>query len=87
LPRRDRQRDSYRARGRITAPLADCSIACAAHPTPRAAPDQAASLFGRGVAWALKGDKAKAAADVVAAEKQAPFVKAQFESFGIALPQ
>ncbi len=46
-------------------------------------PHQAASLFGRGVAWSRKGDKAQAAADQAAALKFDPQVRAEFEGYGV----
>ncbi len=45
-----------------------------------------ASLFGRGVAWAHKGDKAKAAADFAKAEENDPNVKARFAVYGVSVP-
>ena len=47
------------------------------------APRQSASLFGRGVAWSHKGDKAQAAADMAAAMKVDPGVQKSFEGYGV----
>jgi tetratricopeptide (TPR) repeat protein len=47
------------------------------------APALAASLFGRGVAWGKKGDKAKSVADIAAAEKNDPDVRAEFARYGV----
>jgi tetratricopeptide (TPR) repeat protein len=46
-------------------------------------PNQPSSLFGRAAAWARKGDKAKADADVAAALKIDPDVRTEFEGYGI----
>ncbi len=46
-------------------------------------PNQSSSLFGRAAAWARKGDKAKADADVAAALKANPDVRTEFEGYGI----
>jgi len=48
-------------------------------------PNMAASLFGRAVAWARKGDKAKSDADIAAAIKINPDVRTEFENCGIKL--
>ena len=48
-----------------------------------AAPRQAASLYGRGVAWSRKGDKAQAAADQAAALKIDANVRTEFETYGV----
>jgi len=47
------------------------------------APRQAASLYGRGVAWSRKGDKAQAAADQAVAMKIDANVRTQFEGYGV----
>lgn len=47
------------------------------------APQQAASLYGRGVAWSRKGDKAQAAADQAVALKIDPKVRTEFEGYGV----
>ncbi len=47
------------------------------------APRQAASLYGRGVAWSRKGDKAQAAADQAAALKIDANVRTEFETYGV----
>lgn len=46
-------------------------------------PGQAASLYGRGVAWSRKGDKARSDADIAAAMKADPKVKEQFDGYGV----
>ena len=46
-------------------------------------PNQPSSLFGRAAAWARKGDKAKADADIAAALKADPDVRTEFEGYGI----
>lgn len=46
-------------------------------------PNQPSSLFGRAAAWARKGDKAKADADIAAALKSDPDVRTEFEGYGI----
>lgn len=50
-------------------------------------PALAASLFGRGVAWAKKGDKAKSDADIAAAEKTDPDVRTEFARYGVTVSQ
>lgn len=49
-------------------------------------PRQGASLFGRAVAWARKGDKAKSAADLAGALEQAPDVQETFAEYGVRMP-
>jgi tetratricopeptide (TPR) repeat protein len=51
--------------------------------SPRLSP----SLFGRGVAFAHKGDKAKAAADFAEAAKVDVDARSRFEGYGITAPQ
>jgi tetratricopeptide (TPR) repeat protein len=51
--------------------------------SPRLSP----SLFGRGVAFAHKGDKAKAAADFAEAAKVDVDAKSRFEGYGVTVPQ
>lgn len=51
--------------------------------SPRLSP----SLFGRGVAFAHKGDKAKAAADFAEAAKVDVDTKSRFEGYGVTIPQ
>lgn len=48
------------------------------------APRQAASLYGRGVAWSRKGDKAQAAADMAVALKIDPDIRKRFADYGVA---
>ena len=49
-------------------------------------PISAPSLFGRAVAEARKGDRAKAALDAEAATKANPDVRAEFATYGVSLP-
>lgn len=49
-----------------------------------ASPTKAGSLYGRGVAWARKGDKARADADLAAAMKINAQVKEEFADYGVA---
>jgi tetratricopeptide (TPR) repeat protein/transglutaminase-like putative cysteine protease len=51
--------------------------------SPRLSP----SLFGRGVAFAHKGDKTKAAADFAEAAKVDADAKSRFEGYGVTVPQ
>jgi tetratricopeptide (TPR) repeat protein len=48
-------------------------------------PTRAASLYGRAVVEARKGDKAKSAADAAAALKAEPDVKADFDRYGVTI--
>jgi len=50
-------------------------------------PRQSSSLYGRGVAFAHKGDKAKAATDLTEAAKVDVDVKSRFEGYGVTVPQ
>ena len=63
--------------GRLDEAIADYTRAI--HKAPR----QSASLYGRGVAWSHKGDKAQAAADMAVAVKIDPGVQKRFEEFGV----
>ncbi|HEX4098652.1 MAG TPA: tetratricopeptide repeat protein, partial [Caulobacteraceae bacterium] len=47
------------------------------------APRQAASLYGRGVAWSRKGDKAQAAADMAVAMRIDPDIRKRFADYGV----
>lgn len=49
-------------------------------------PRLAASLFGRAVAWARKGDRAKSAADLAAAEQSDADVRDRFARYGVTIP-
>ena len=46
-------------------------------------PDEAASLFGRGIAWKRKGDPKRAEADFAAAVKRDAEVRTQFAGYGV----
>jgi tetratricopeptide (TPR) repeat protein len=49
------------------------------------APGIAASLFGRAVAWARKGDRTKSDADPAAALEADDKVQAEFKGYGVTL--
>ncbi|WP_165356367.1 tetratricopeptide repeat protein [Sphingosinicella sp. BN140058] len=63
--------------GRIDEAIADYDRALAK------APDMASSLFGRAVAWARKGDRAKFDTGVAAATKADPNIREDFERYGV----
>ncbi|QMW24242.1 tetratricopeptide repeat protein [Sandaracinobacteroides saxicola] len=63
--------------GRLDEAIADYGKALAQEP------DQAESLYGRAVAWARKGERAKSDADAAAAIKRDPKVKERFEGYGL----
>ncbi|WP_179504487.1 MULTISPECIES: tetratricopeptide repeat protein [unclassified Sphingomonas] len=64
--------------GRLDDAIADYDQVLAKHAIPT-------SRFGRAVAWARKGDHAKAISDAALAEKLDPGVRADFISYGITL--
>jgi tetratricopeptide (TPR) repeat protein len=63
--------------GRIDEAIADYDRALAGRP------GQSTSLFGRAVAWARKGDKAKSDADAAAAQTADPNIRTTFEQYGV----
>ena len=65
--------------GRLDAAIADYNRALAK------SPNMPSSLFGRAVAWARKGDRAKSETDAAAAAKIDPDVRADFERYGVKL--
>jgi tetratricopeptide (TPR) repeat protein len=65
--------------GRLDAAIADYDHALAKNGK------SASSLFGRAVAWARKGDKAKSDADAAAASSIDPDIRNTFEGYGITL--
>jgi len=48
-------------------------------------PNLPTSLFGRAVAWARKGNKAKSEIDAAAALKVDPDIRSEFERYGVKL--
>ncbi len=52
----------------------------------RGSPELASSLYGRGLAWARKGDRNRALADIARARTISGAVDAQFARYGMALP-
>lgn len=66
--------------GRIDEAIADYDGAIAKRP------NFSASLFGRAIAWARKGDRAKSDADAAAALKLDADVKKYFADYGVTMP-
>lgn len=65
--------------GRFDDAIADYDKALAKAPT------QSSSLFGRALAWAAKGNKARATADSAAAVKANPNVMKEYKGYGLTL--